>query len=118
MVESLLATPALWIGGGILILLLIVFVVIRVLNRRRVVALASEPPVNADEEAAKRKLAAVREHFTASGRFIAQPLEAPTATQQGGQGPVASLHVTDAAHAGRLAREAAVHLACGDLPAA
>lgn len=110
-VEALLAAPMLWIGCGILLLLLVGFIVLR----RRTIALATAPNMAPADDATMQKLAKVREHFSASGRFTAQPLQVPHKDQAVDED---ALRMTDSAHAVRFAREAAVHLAYGDLLAA
>ena len=112
-VEPLMSGPAMWagVGGLVMALLAAVFALFR---RRKVAAVATQPRTGgADEDAARNKLAVVRERFSESGRFIAEPLQ-----NSGEDGASEAVHMTGAAHAGRFAKEAAVHLAYGDLPAA
>ena len=112
-VESLMSGPAMWAGVGALVMALFA-AVFALLRRRKVAAVATQPRAGgADEDAARNKLAEVRERFSDSGRFIAEPLQAAAK-----DGVTETVHMTDAAHAGRFAKEAAVHLAYGDLPAA
>ncbi|MFT5447138.1 MAG: pilus assembly protein FimV [Gammaproteobacteria bacterium] len=116
-VESLLSGSAMWAGVGALVMALLAaaFALIR---RRQVAAVATQPRTGgADEGAARNKLAEVRERFSKSGRFIAEPLQTP-GEDPGKDSAAEAVHMTDAAHAGRFAKEAAVHLAYGDLPAA
>jgi Tfp pilus assembly protein FimV len=110
LLEYVRAVPVLWIGGGVLMLLLAVAIALR----RRAVALAMAPHVSPADDATMHKLAKVREHFSESGRFTA-PLQAPNKDETAVED---TLRMTDAAHAARVAREAAVHLAYGDLLAA
>jgi pilus assembly protein FimV len=112
-VESLMSGPAMWAGVGALVMALFA-AVFALLRRRKVAAVATQPRAGgADEDAARNKLAKVRERFSDSSRFIAEPLQAAAK-----DGVTETVHMTDAAHAGRFAKEAAVHLAYGDLPAA
>jgi pilus assembly protein FimV len=97
-----------WVGAGALILALLGGAVFA---RRRGGA-APEPRAVADEEATRRKLAEVRERHGSTGSFEAEDLQAAGA-DVAPRDP-GNVHMTEAAHASALAKEAAVHLAYGD----
>ena len=106
--ESLLATPLLWSGGGVLLPLLLVASIV---VRRRAMSSAMAVHARPADAATMQKLAQVRERFGAADRLTEQPLAMPNDNKAVG----AALRMADAAHAARFARESAVHLAYSDL---
>jgi len=102
--------PMFWISAAVLILALLMATIAVV--RRWWMVRDMQVRVRADEGAVRRKLEEVRKHHK-TGSFPAQPLQAPGADDNSD-----SLHLTDAAHAVRFAREAAVNLAYGNFDVA
>jgi cytochrome c-type biogenesis protein CcmH/NrfG len=99
-----------WISAAVLILALLMATIAVV--RRWWMVRDMQVRARADEGAVRRKLEEVRKHHE-TGSFLAQPLQAPGPDKDSD-----SLHLTDAAHAVRFAREAAVNLAYGNFDVA
>jgi pilus assembly protein FimV len=119
--ETLKSIPQVWIGVAALVLVLLL-VAFPIIQRRRVTALAVQPRASgADEEAARQKLAYVRELFSQSDKVVTQPSRD---SNEDDESPATisltdtTVHMTDTAHAARFAKEAAAHLADDDLVAA
>ena len=106
-----------WLAGGAGVLLLLLLLL--VLRRRRahaqsIVTAQASPPRHGDEQAARRRLAEVRDahaSHSSSNTEHAQPAAAAAAASD-------NVRHTDGAKASALAKEAAVHLAYGDHAAA
>jgi len=85
---------------------------LRLRGRRRNVTVEAAARVRMDEEAARERLAQLRERHAASGRFEAGALEPSRASApEPSRAAAGNVHLTDAARAAKLAKEAAVHLA-------